>query len=631
MTNQGKDKQKLTHRVKIWRKARLPLIISASIVFLLFLIFAIYSVSYGKKSYRNIYIGEMNLGGKSKEKIVEILKPRIEEFVSSDFVLKYDKNDSTFEDFIIATDDIGLSYDVNKTAEEVYTVGRQGGAWRSFYQQLKTLFLPYKVDPIFSINSEALNKQIVEIAGKVDQPEKDYSLIYRGGNTFELSTERQEGRRINQNRLSEIIDLQIKVIRKKEIIFKAEIYQPRISEENARIGLERANKILAAGDLELFYVDKNFSLDVDTIAGLVSSRPNKDEMEIFIIKERTDKQSAAIASSIDRSPGDAVLAVSGGKVVVSSASQNGRELDQQQTSLDIENALLARIADDTSKVDAKKIELKVKSIEPDIDSSKLSDYGLLELVSTGTTSFYGSSGNRVHNISVGAKTINGALIKPGEEFSTLKRLGKIDASTGYLSELVIKNNKTVPDYGGGLCQVSTTLFRAALNAGMEILERRNHSYRVSYYEPPIGMDATIFDPAPDFRFKNNYQSYIFVQSKIVGTKITFEFYGTKDSRTVEVGQAAGFDYVEPPAPIETSDDSLQPGERKQVQKSHQGASAKFHYKVTRDGQILQETDFLSKYVALPEIWLVGPIPSPSPEVTPDPSSTPPVTDPATVT
>lgn len=628
MAKRSKDKKELSRRVRVWRKIKLPVIVISGFLILFLIVLGIYSVSFAKRSYRNIYIGDMNLGGKNKEKISEILRPRTEEFVSSDFVLKYDQGDGQSEDFTIATADIGLAYDVDKTADEVYAVGRQGGAWRSFYQQVKTLFLPYKVDPIYTINAEALKKQLAEIAAEVDQPEKDYSLNYTGDGSFELSTERQDGKRIDQDKIAEIINLQTKVVRKKEIIFQATVYQPQISEENAQLGLKEANKILADGDLELVYAKKSFSLDIDTIAGLIGSRPDKDRMEIYVIKERVDKQSVAIASSIDRSPGDAVLAVSSGKVVVSSASQNGRELDREQTSLDIENALLARISTETSKIDTHKIELKVKSIEPDIDSGKLAEYGLLELVSTGTTNFYGSPSNRVHNISVGAKAINGALIKPGEEFSTLGRLGKIDASTGYLPELVIKNNKTLPDYGGGLCQVSTTLFRAALNAGMEILERRNHSYRVSYYEPPIGMDATIFDPAPDFRFKNNYSSFIFVQSKIVGTKITFEFYGTKDSRQVEVGQAYGFDYVEPPAPVETPDDSLQPGERKQVQKAHQGASAKFHYKVTRDGQTLQETDFLSKYVALPEIWLVGPTPTPAPEVTPDPSTTPPTADPA---
>jgi vancomycin resistance protein YoaR len=319
--------------------------------------------------------------------------------------------------------------------------------------------------------------------------------------------------------------------------------------------------------------------------------------------------------------------VSDGKVSVFQTSQEGKKLDRDQTRIDIENALLSRVAEQKADIDTKTVVLKVTVSTPEINSADIPKYGLTELVASGTTNFTKSPANRIHNITVGAGALNGALIKPGEEFSTLSKLGKIDASTGYLPELVIKEDKTTPEYGGGLCQVSTTLFRAALNAGMEITARQNHKYRVSYYEPPVGMDATIYDPAPDFRFKNNYASYILIQSKIVGKNITFEFYGTKDSRVVEIGTPSVYNYVDPGPPVEIISDTLQSGERKQLEKAHQGASAKFHYKVLRDGGILQERDFVSKYVPWPEKWLVGP-PAPSP-AEPPPSEPPPTETPPT--
>jgi vancomycin resistance protein YoaR len=201
--------------------------------------------------------------------------------------------------------------------------------------------------------------------------------------------------------------------------------------------------------------------------------------------------------------------------------------------------------------------------------------------------------------------LNGILLNPDDTFSTLSHLGKIDASSGYLEELVIKEDRTKPEFGGGLCQVSSTLFRAALNAGMKITERQNHKYRVSYYEPPIGMDATIYDPAPDFKFVNNYKSHILIQSKVEGTKLTFELYGTKDARTIEISTPEMFDVVPAGNPVMIETDTLPAGEKKQVEKAHEGASAKFNYKVTRDGTVLQEKTFLSKYVPWPEKWLVG--------------------------
>lgn len=615
-------------RVLRRRRVKYPLIAALVVVVVFLIVFASYSVIYAKTSYRNIYIDDSYFGGKNKNQIADILKKQSDEFLQSDIVLKYQPAESDSKEYRLKTADIGLVYDLNKTADDIYAVGRSGNILRSFYQQLKTLFLPYHVDAAYAINDEALNKKVADIAAEIDIPEKDFELKYSGDGVFELSTEKQEGRRINQEDIIRNVEIRISNIEMKEIAFKSEVFKPQITEENAKKTLADANKILAAGDLQLTYSAKIYPLDVDTIAGLIGSRPKKTELELFLVSDRVKKQVDAIASEVDRPADNAVLSLQGGKVVVSSESQKGLQLDRDQTKIDIENGLLRRINPGSSTIGLKKVTLKISVISPEIDSAKLTSYGLTELIASGTTNFAKSPANRIHNINVGVQAISGALVKPGETFSTLKRLGKVDASTGYLPELVIKNNKTVPDYGGGLCQVSTTLFRAALAAGVKISERQNHSYRVSYYEPPIGMDATIFDPSPDFKFVNNYLSYIFIQGKISGTKITFEFYGTKDSRKVEIGEPVGFGYVEPPAPIETPDNTLPAGERKLISKSHQGASAKFHYKVTRDGLTLQETDFLSKYVALPEIWLVGPPPvseqAPAPPPAGgDPNATPP--------
>lgn len=370
------------------------------------------------------------------------------------------------------------------------------------------------------------------------------------------------------------------------------------------------------------YSELNFSLDIDTIGGIVKSKPKGNALVLYVDQAKAMKQIESIATSINREPKNATLQATDGKVSAFQLSQDGRKLENDQTVVDIGNALLARSVDGITEVDTKMVTLKVIITQPEVTSEKLESYGLRELVSSGVTNFRGSPSNRVHNITVGANVISGTLLKPGETFSTLESLGEIDASSGYLPELVIKENQTVPEYGGGLCQVSTTLFRAALNAGMEIVSRSNHKYRVSYYEPPVGMDATIYDPAPDFKFINNYDSYILIQASVVGTKITFDFYGTKDARVIEIGNSEMYDIVEPGPAVEVTTDTLAPGERKQLEKAHQGCSAKFHYKVSKEDKVLQEKDFISKYVAWPERWLVGvQVTPPAPE-TPAPTETP---------
>lgn len=177
------------------------------------------------------------------------------------------------------------------------------------------------------------------------------------------------------------------------------------------------------------------------------------------------------------------------------------------------------------------MELIATTLPAKVTSANAHSLGITDRIGTGTSNFRGSTNARIHNITVSANRFDGILIAPNEEFSFVKILGPVDAAHGYTEELVIRDNETKPEFGGGICQVSTTMFRSAINTGMKITQRRNHSYPVQYYSP-IGFDAAIYVPAPDFRFVNNTPGYILINLAIVGSDITFTYYGTHDGRTV---------------------------------------------------------------------------------------------------
>lgn len=180
----------------------------------------------------------------------------------------------------------------------------------------------------------------------------------------------------------------------------------------------------------------------------------------------------------------------------------------------------------------KPIALETELGEPTL-SSEAQQLGLTTLLAEGTSNFSGSSTSRIFNITHALERFDALLLKPGEEFSFTNALGPVDESTGYRQELVIRKNATEMEYGGGICQVSTTFFRAAVNAGLEILERHNHSYPVRYYTP-IGFDATVYYPRPDLRIRNNYTHNILFAPTVSGKTITFSVYGTPDARTIDV-------------------------------------------------------------------------------------------------
>jgi len=234
------------------------------------------------------------------------------------------------------------------------------------------------------------------------------------------------------------------------------------------------------------------------------------------------------ARELEETPQNAILAVKDNTMTIEQPEQSGFEVDKEQTIQVVRAALLASHNEKTVVIDA-----PGTPVDASVKGSDIDRLGIKDLIAEGTTNFAGSPKNRVFNINRALKQFQGVLIAPGEEFSFVKHLGPVDGESGYLPELVIKNNRTEPEFGGGICQVSSTVFRTAISAGLKITARRNHAYPVSYYRP-YGMDATIYIPNPDLKFINNTPGHIFLQPSISGTKLTFQMYGTKDGRQVNI-------------------------------------------------------------------------------------------------
>lgn len=252
-----------------------------------------------------------------------------------------------------------------------------------------------------------------------------------------------------------------------------------------------------------------------------------------------------------------------GTVVLIKGGTKGSIVDGIKTSLALRSALING---------KQSVPVSMMSYRPSVFSAE--DFAKLsfsDLITTGITSFGGSPNNRVHNIIAGTARFNGLVVMPGEEFSFNTYLGAVDETNGYLPELVIKENVTTPEFGGGICQVSTTAFRAAMQAGLKITYRRNHSYPVSYYGPP-GYDATVYQPSPDFRFKNDMKTPILLKTSVIGSKVKFEVWGKNDGRQVTIN-----------GPFVTE------------KKPDSSLTAAISQIVTKAGKTLHEDTFISKY------------------------------------
>lgn len=326
---------------------------------------------------------------------------------------------------------------------------------------------------------------------------------------------------------------------------------------------------------------------------------------------RTDLVDEAIdslASRIDIPKQEALFQFSHGRVTAFRPSQDGRAVGRDEARARFADAVKALPHAPTSHI---VIMIPVQTIKPTLSTGDVNAFGIKERIGFGYSEFQGSIPGRVHNVALAASRINGVLIPPGATFSFNEAVGDISAATGYQSAYIIKDGRTVLGDGGGVCQVSTTLFRAALNAGLPIVDRRAHAYRVHYYEEggfKAGLDATVFSPSVDLKIKNDTPAHILIQTKtdIKNMTLTFELYGASDGRVSQILNHVVSGEIPPPAPLYQDDPTLPPGAVKQVDWAAWGAKASFDYKVTRGDEVLQDTTFVSNYRPWQAVYLRGP-------------------------
>ena len=278
-------------------------------------------------------------------------------------------------------------------------------------------------------------------------------------------------------------------------------------------------------------------------------------------------------------------------------SRAGQRLDVDLTIEAVRNALTT---------DQRTGALPIISIPPAVSSSRVQELGIRELVASGSTYFKGSSSTRVYNIEVAAEKLVGVVVPPNGVFSFNSAIEAVSGANGFEDSAIIWGDRTAVGVGGGVCQVSTTVFRAALEGGFPFLERHNHGYVVSWYGDP-GFDATIYTPYVDLRFLNDTDAHLLIQPVVNSEEgiLTFRFYGTKPDRVVEIGEAVYEDIKEPGEPIYQEDASLEAGQIKQVEWAKDGLTATVIRKVTENGRT-REDPIRSVYRPWNAMFLYGP-------------------------
>ncbi len=591
------------------------LIIFSAAVFLILILAAsgvlAFEVKYGDKFLPGSRIGAISLEGLNRNEATRLLNQITADIETNGLKIIYLNNgaeETKIMPAVGAISDPDLSHELfsfnnAETVNRAFALGHNGNFWQNLATQAKIIFKNKNFPAVFNLNEELLKKNLVEQFGQTEQPAKNARpQITQENDRYQIEILPEENgavidyqKIVNdvKNNLTGLNNLPVKLQRKIE---SAEIKIADIIN-----GKELIQNVLAMPTAPTFaYQDIKWLLPKKNIAEMLIFKKTEAEVGVGLADEQLEKWLGDKAGAIiNVPPKDAVIEFSEGKIVKFIPHQDGREIDYAQTNRDADAMLLA--------TDKTNIEIKIRITRPNIVTEKINDIGIKEIIGTGHSNFSGSPANRRHNIKNGASKLQGILIKPNEEFSLINALGPVDGATGYLPELVIKENKTMPEFGGGLCQIGTTVFRAAMASALPITERRNHSYNVSYYleDGVPGTDATIYIPHPDVRFINDTGNYILIQTRVVGNDLFFDFWGTSDGRTMSRTKPKIWGWTSPPPTKYIESTDIPVGTTKCTEKSHQGVNASFDYIVVYPNGEIKKTVFSSYYKPWQAVCLVG--------------------------
>lgn len=309
-------------------------------------------------------------------------------------------------------------------------------------------------------------------------------------------------------------------------------------------------------------------------------------------------------------PKNALFEIKNGKVSAFTLEKNGVKVNSEEAIADFRKNL-SKISSSKKTNPSEPIHIKITKsiIKPDVTLAEANKMGIQEVIGVGTSDYSGSIPERVHNLLLATSKIHGTIVPKDGTFSYNKTVGDISALTGYKPAYVIVNGRTVLGDGGGVCQTSTTLFRATLNSGLPITEWHAHAYRVHYYENDgkPGIDATVYAPSVDFQFKNDTGNTILIQTEAdtENNLLKYTFWGKKDGRKIAISDVSMGNAVPAPPPRDEEDPTLKKGVRKQVDWAANGLTTWFDYRVTKGNEVIQEKRFTSYYKPWQAVFLVG--------------------------
>lgn len=583
-----------------------------------------YGLAHNGTIFPGVSVAGINLSGQTPEQAAAILSEHISYPTKGQIVFKDGTSMWTATPL-----ELGLYFDSQNTALAAYQAGRVGSLLERFSSRFKAWWTGVELSPVFVWDEQTALTYIQRLADQIDKPIIEAEISLEGVQVTVNSG--QIGRKVDVLAAQESLRTQMQTLQDGIVPLTVLEMPPVILDASAQAAL--AQQILSAplvmkienagkGDPGPWTIEPSVLASMLTIQRVETGEVTAYQVALDSQVLRTYLE--GLAPTLLRWPVNArfIFNDETRQLEVIEKSVVGRSLDIE-TSLQLINQKLAE-GEHT-------VTLDMEFTKPPVgDDATAEQLGIKEAVSVYTSYFYGSSSERIQNIQLASARFHGLLIPPGATLSMAEVLGDVSLDTGYAEAWIIYGDRTIKGVGGGVCQVSTTLFRAAFFGGFQIDERYSHAYRVGYYEQTAsggydtsmaGLDATVYAPLVDFKFTNDTDYWLLMETYVnpAGRTLTWKFYSTSDGRTVD-WETSGLTNIEPQLdPLYEENADLAKGEVRQVDWGVDGADVSVTRTVTRDGSVIHRDTFNTHYVPWRDIFQYGPG---TKDMPPDPTEKP---------
>jgi vancomycin resistance protein YoaR len=493
----------------------------------------------------------------------------------------------------ITADQIGASVDATGLAASAFAVGRSASFVSAVGQRLSAWVGGTHVPLVATADPTLLEDTLDIVDDAVGMPAVDAAITIKG--TTPSVVPPTDGTGIDYVAASAAL-LEAFTGDRRTVTLEITAKPAAILEAQAQRALESA-KLMLSGPVTLTYESASWVVEPTAIAGWLAFRSVDTtvatELECYLDSAEVTDTVNPMVAQVGRPAKDATFKASAGTVSIV-PSQDGLGLDGED--------LIAGLAQTLTSAGERVLELPMRRVEASITTDKARGMGIKERLATFTTDFSPSNKPRVNNIHTLADALDGALIAPGGTFSFNGTIGPRTAEKGYQEANAIVNGKLVPELGGGVCQVATTVFNTIFFSGMPVVERRNHSLYISHY--PKGRDAAVSWGGPDVKFKNDTEHWVLVATAHTNSTVTISLYGTDPGYDVSYKTGEFTDFKDYPVQ-EVKDAKLPKGTRIIDEKGVRGRSTVVTRTVTKNGAVLRTDTFKSVYRASEEVVRVG--------------------------